>query len=178
MLAAYEIFGEVGYHGATLKAITDRVGVAQPLIFRYFKSKDELLLAILERRDAKAVDISPLDTNFPLESMRALCLLMKFNHENRLDVVLHSMMAGEAIDPKHPGHDFFVRRYAFLLDRLTELLSGCQAKGLLNPGWTPAHAARIITAAMDGLQTQWLIDPNEDLSGEFQALMEIIVKLS
>lgn len=175
--AAYQIFCQSGFRGASLKAVTDRVGVAQPLIFRYFKTKDDLLAAVLALRDQRSCDISPLDVQRPIWSLRRLVALMRHNEAHKNEVILHSAMAGEAIEPHHPGHEFFVLRYSHLLNRLTEILELCREQGCLKTGWTPAHAARIITAAMDGLQTQWLLNQEENLGDEFEQLMRMIVDL-
>ena len=45
--AAVSYFSEVGFDGAT-RALAERLGVTQPLIYRYFPSKDELIRAVYE----------------------------------------------------------------------------------------------------------------------------------
>lgn len=44
---AVSYFSEVGFEGAT-RALAERLGVTQPLIYRYFPSKDELIRAVYE----------------------------------------------------------------------------------------------------------------------------------
>jgi AcrR family transcriptional regulator len=43
--SAQQLFAEKGYRGTTTKDIAQHAGVSENLIFRYFKSKSELLLA-------------------------------------------------------------------------------------------------------------------------------------
>jgi AcrR family transcriptional regulator len=45
VLAAAEHFSEVGFSGST-RAIAKRVGVTQPLLYRYFPTKDDLIEAV------------------------------------------------------------------------------------------------------------------------------------
>ena len=45
--AAVGYFAEVGFEGAT-RGLAQRLGVTQPLIYRYFPSKDELIRAVYE----------------------------------------------------------------------------------------------------------------------------------
>jgi AcrR family transcriptional regulator len=45
--AAVVYFAEVGFDGAT-RALAERLGVTQPLIYRYFPSKDELIKAVYD----------------------------------------------------------------------------------------------------------------------------------
>ncbi|WP_438431913.1 TetR/AcrR family transcriptional regulator [Gorillibacterium sp. sgz500922] len=46
--AAIEVFAEIGYYRATTMQVAKRAGISQPYIFRFFESKEELLLAALE----------------------------------------------------------------------------------------------------------------------------------
>jgi AcrR family transcriptional regulator len=46
--AALELFGEKGYDGASMTALADRVGIAKPSLYNYYRSKDELLLDLVE----------------------------------------------------------------------------------------------------------------------------------
>ena len=45
--AAIAYFAEVGFEGAT-RGLAERLGVTQPLIYRYFPSKDDLIRAVYE----------------------------------------------------------------------------------------------------------------------------------
>jgi AcrR family transcriptional regulator len=48
LLAGLEVFAANGYDGASTQQIADAAGISQATIFKYFKTKRELLLAILE----------------------------------------------------------------------------------------------------------------------------------
>jgi AcrR family transcriptional regulator len=54
LAAAVGVFAEQGFHASTTKAITQRAGVAEGLLFHYFPSKTDLLLAVLARDPLKA----------------------------------------------------------------------------------------------------------------------------
>lgn len=47
MIAAEKIFGEKGFHAGTTKEIANEAGVAEGSIFKYFKSKKDLLVSIV-----------------------------------------------------------------------------------------------------------------------------------
>lgn len=51
--AALAVFGEVGLHGASLREIASRVGVSHQSLMHYFPTKNELLMAVLRRRDER-----------------------------------------------------------------------------------------------------------------------------
>jgi AcrR family transcriptional regulator len=46
--AALELFGEKGYDGTSMTELADRVGIAKPSLYNYYRSKDELLLDLVE----------------------------------------------------------------------------------------------------------------------------------
>ena len=44
--AAFDLFGEKGYDGASMNELAERVGIAKPSIYNYFKSKEEVFRAL------------------------------------------------------------------------------------------------------------------------------------
>ena len=50
---ALELFGREGYHATGIDRILARAGVAKMTLYKHFKSKDELILAVLRRRDER-----------------------------------------------------------------------------------------------------------------------------
>ncbi|MBD1543571.1 helix-turn-helix transcriptional regulator [Arthrobacter sp. IA7] len=176
MEAAFCEFSENGFRGATMKAITERIGVTQPLIYSYFPNKAELLTAVLELRDQRGDDIGPLDASRPIESVRALVKLMRHNQAHPGIVALHCAIAGEAIMADHPAHESFRRRYVQARTRIGAILEACRDSGHLKKGLDPERSARVVIAVMDGLQTQWMLEPTtERLGEEFEVFMHTIV---
>jgi len=51
LAAAYELFSRRGVQAVGIDAIIDRSGVARQTLYRHFASKEELVLAFLERRE-------------------------------------------------------------------------------------------------------------------------------
>jgi AcrR family transcriptional regulator len=52
LTAAYDLFARYGIRAVGIDAIIEHSGVARMTLYRHFSSKDELVLAFLERRDA------------------------------------------------------------------------------------------------------------------------------
>ncbi|MGK9251291.1 TetR/AcrR family transcriptional regulator [Paenibacillus humicus] len=46
--AAIEVFAEAGYYRATTAQVAERANISQPYVFRFFATKEKLLLAALE----------------------------------------------------------------------------------------------------------------------------------
>src|SRR4249920_1985097 len=49
---ALEVFAQQGFRGGSLREIADRVGLSQAGVLHHFDSKEALLAAVLEQRDA------------------------------------------------------------------------------------------------------------------------------
>src|SRR4051794_13431713 len=50
---ATALFGEAGYRGTSLREIAARCGLSHPGLLHHFPTKESLLLAVLEHRDAE-----------------------------------------------------------------------------------------------------------------------------
>src|SRR4051794_38881011 len=57
LLAAAHMFGTLGFAGATTRRIAEAAGLQQPSMFHYFRSKEELLEALVDRTLAPQIRI-------------------------------------------------------------------------------------------------------------------------
>jgi AcrR family transcriptional regulator len=46
--AAIDLFGEKGYDGASMTELAERVGIAKPSLYNYYRSKEDLLLDLID----------------------------------------------------------------------------------------------------------------------------------
>ncbi|WP_241973543.1 TetR family transcriptional regulator C-terminal domain-containing protein [Cryobacterium sp. TMT2-15-1] len=68
-------------------------------------------------------------------------------------------------------HDYFVQRYAATAADTERVLSEAQRNGLVRTDLDVRHASRLITAVMDGLQQQWLLDGSVDMPAAFDEFL-------
>lgn len=54
--AAFEVFLEKGYEGASMEAIARRAGVSKPVVYSSFKGKDALFGELLKREERRILD--------------------------------------------------------------------------------------------------------------------------
>jgi hypothetical protein len=73
-------------------------------------------------------------------------------------VELHVTLSAEATARDHPVHDYFVRRYAWLLELVAAAFEHAAAHGQLQPGIDCPQRGVTLVALMDGLQGLWLLD--------------------
>ena len=156
--AALEVFAEHGDAGALLQEIANRVGVKLPSLMYYFASRDELLLAVVERRDILGAELAR-ESPEPIEAAAAA---MRRSMRQPGLVKLFASMATAAADPAHPGHAFFTERYQRTTSEVTQRVARDQAAGLARSDEPAEHMAMLLLAVIDGLLRQWLIDPSID----------------
>jgi AcrR family transcriptional regulator len=75
LAAAEAVFGEHGFHGATMELVAVRAGVTRSLLYEHFSSLDDLYLetvrAARAELDARFVDASILNEGSPRDQLRA-----------------------------------------------------------------------------------------------------------
>lgn len=152
--AATRVFAELGFRGATTKAIAAEAGVAEALIYRYFPSKEALFIAVVDRTADRLVKATrgALDLH-RTEPIRALGTLLDFAREivrdnetlARMVFVVNAELTEPTIRDAYRPHQ------AAVLDALTAAFELWRSEGLL-PARLPARA------------TAWM------LLGTFQAI--------
>lgn len=156
--AAMAVFGSRGYHNGSLQEIADHAGMTHAGVLHHFGSKEQLLIALLEYRDE--ADVANLEGHHAPRGGEFLDHLVSTAKENtaRSGIVqAYAVLAGEAVTEGHPAQEFFRTRLAglraMLVDALDEASEGVAAQENIE------RAAAAIIATMDGLQVQWLLDP-------------------
>ena len=164
--AATAVFAEYGYAGGSVRAIADRVGVSPASLLQHFGSKEGLLMAVLEDWDRHTVEARLTDVT-GLDYFRRLPEVMEAHLSNRGLLELFSTIAAEASSPTHPAREFIQGRYTFNLATLAAHLQQAVDAGGIAP-LTPAEIdqeVRLVTAVLDGIGLQWLLDPTTDFVG-------------
>jgi AcrR family transcriptional regulator len=171
---ASKLFAVNGYRDTSVASVASGAGLTLPGLLHHFRSKQELLFAVLgdkERRDkavvAEAISAYPDDVAHLLEA------LVVHNAAARDDTALYSVLAAEATSPEHPAHDFFAARYKRVRDALRKSIAK-QSAGTSLPDDEIRALATIAIATMDGLQIQWLIDPEIDMVAHFKVFSKLL----
>ncbi len=175
--AAVEIFGSKGFTGGTLQEIADQVGMTHAGILHHFGSKHELLLEVLQHRDE--TDVADLDEQHIPDGMALFRHLVRtaFVNAHRAGIVqAYVVLSAESVTDDHPGRDFFEKRYRTLRTEVAHAFAVvCAERGMTEPA-TVGFASAAILAVMDGLQVQWLLDPDAvDLARASEFAIEAIM---
>jgi AcrR family transcriptional regulator len=178
LAAAVAVYGEAGYHGSSLRAIAKRAGITHAGLLYYFPTKEALLAAVLERRDAEDTEREQLAIPPGLDFLRHLVALAGHNVRHPGIVDLYSRLAAEATADDHPAHRYFERHYRIARDHAVASFRVLAERGQLRAGVDPEYAALSFVALMDGLQVQWLTTPAlVDLVGALRFYLSSLLRV-
>ena len=166
--AALEVIAERGYRGASLAAVAERVGLTQQGLLHYFPTKDALLVAALEERDEwDAVPNGSRRFDPPTS-------LVEYNAMRPGIIPTFWALLGESVTEGHPAREYFTDRYRRVRENMAAVLRAEYGDRLPN-GLTPERTAPLLVAVMDGLQYQWLLDPETvDMPGAFRDFLSLL----
>jgi len=81
----------------------------------------------------------------------------------------------ESISPDYPAHEFFIQRYQREREHMVEALVQAQQVGDVRADIPAETLVVLIFAMMDGLQVQWLLEPEKmSMSEMFRVMMDLL----
>jgi AcrR family transcriptional regulator len=168
LMAATELIAVSGFDGVPLEAFATASGMTKAGLLHHFSSKENLLIAVLERRDLLDEAAAELTTSEsaadPASARTLMTRVVRRNLTQRSLVQLYTVLAAEALDPTHPAHDYFHQRLQEARAVLTNRLLPWHPR--------PAMAAVELLAFLDGLQLNWLRDPEIDFLTQWETFAD------
>jgi AcrR family transcriptional regulator len=161
-----------------MTAVAEAAGLSQSGLLHHFPSKEGLLAEVLRERDVR--DLATLATardHAPRgwEVWEDMATLVSLNSHRPALVRLFTSLAGEAVEPGHPGHAWLGEHHRSAVAALTRALLDAVADGAADPAIPAESLARQAVALMDGLQVQWLMRPDDvDMAGDFASFVEAV----
>jgi AcrR family transcriptional regulator len=173
--AALPLFADQGYRGASLASIATAAGLTQAGLLHHFRSKEELLLGLLDWRDRDdGRRLSDMRDGDGLAYLERLEDLVEHNATAPELVKLFTTLVGEGTSPEHPANDYFVERYRRIRARAIRGLREGQLSGEIREDVDLDAIVPVLFAVMDGLQIQWLLDPDIDMVASFDAFVKLL----
>lgn len=156
---AIGVFASRGFRSVPLDVIADEAHVTRQGLLYHFKSKAELLVAVLEQHELDNAQhgaaLFEANNRELIPTMRAY---LNASVENRGLIRMLLVLAAEAMDNDHPAHGFFVDRYRKTRSGIEAFIAQEQASGRMIDA-VPAHRlAAVAVAVADGLQLQEYLD--------------------
>ena len=166
---AIEVFAARGAEGTSLRAIGEAIGVSHAALKHYFASREELLIEVYRAAEERSIVEDPVPADISVVGL--MTHAARRNHGVPGLVQLYSTLVAGALEEGHePSRAFFGARFADLREFLAARVEVEQKAGRIRPDIAPVAAAALIIAASDGLQTQWLLDPEVDIEKSLQLL--------
>lgn len=157
--AALRAYAANGYSGSSLAGIAAAAGLTTAGLLHHFPSKEELLIAVLKERDRADAERFQLRGFVGLDALDALVQLVEANVSTPGLVRTFTVLMGESTAEDHPASRWFRDRYPRRCDNLAAALrAGIDRNEIRSDTDCNAVATEII-AMMDGLQVQWVLNP-------------------
>lgn len=157
--AALAVFGARGYNNGALAEIAAQAGMTHAGVLHHFGSKEALLIAVLQYRDGE--EVAGVARREEVNGRAFLGHLIDTVRENttRPGVVqAYTVLSAEAVTDGHPAQDYFRGRVSQLREKIIRVIN--ESTDFQADQTEVADTASALIAVMDGLQVQWLLDPD------------------
>ena len=174
--SAVEAFAQKGFRGAKMADIAKAANLTEPGLLHHFPSKTRLLMEVLKERDR--IDSERMQATLKKNGddfLEAGIELVGHNQTVPGLVQLFNLLVAESISPDHPAHEFFIERYQRERGHWVQAIVQAQQAGEVRSDISAETMGVLIFAMMDGLQVQWLLEPEKidmaQIFGEFVQLL-------
>ncbi|GAA4164918.1 TetR/AcrR family transcriptional regulator [Gryllotalpicola daejeonensis] len=151
-------FAERGVDGTSLRTLGEAIGVSHATLRHYFASRDELLVEVYRAHEERDPADSPSDRG----AVEVMTASADINRAIPGLVRLYATLTTDALQEDHPASREFIReRFRAVREDLARRIRDGQASGRIASDIDATDAAALVIAASDGLQVQWLLDPDE-----------------
>ncbi|MBO2447627.1 TetR/AcrR family transcriptional regulator [Actinomadura barringtoniae] len=172
LAVAQRLLTRNGSRGTTLGQIAKEAGVTPAGLLHHFESKDHLLHAVLDARDAYD-DASADRQGDILEELKGVA--ERYRRAPEL-VGMFAVLQMENIEPEAPLHDRFLGRRRAAVETLAEGIRRGQRDGRYRADVDPVVKAVEIVAFLNGIETSWLLDPSIPLTEVFTEYTESLAR--
>ena len=174
---ALDLVARKGYDRTSVREIARMTGLSQAGLLHHFSSKEELFTEVLRRRDARN-EAEYIENYGGVVNVDGLVSIVQRNRDEPGLVRLYVTMSAESTDTDNPAHDFFQGRYHRLRSDLAADIRSRQAAGDFAPDLDADSVASLLIAAADGMQLQWLLNPEEgDMGDRLQLLWSLVRRI-
>jgi AcrR family transcriptional regulator len=172
--AAEHCFVRSGFHRTTMQDVAAEAGMSPGNLYRYFRSKDAIVMALTERDRARiGEDFSTFARSDDFLGIFRHLARKHFAEEPRERAILCLEIWAEATRNKA----FAEISEAFetdIYDRMTSLFQAAQANGAVAPGVDPGSLAFLVSTLADGLFVRRAISPYFDAEREVGNMIAVM----
>lgn len=169
---AERLLARNGWRNTSLAQIAKEAGVSPAGLLHHYASKEHLLNAVLDARDAD--DDQHADRMGDL--ITEICRVAeRFDRQPEL-IGTFTVLLAENIAPDAPLHDRLVRRQHAAVRIVTDFIRRAQDTGVYRSDFDPAIKAVEILAFINGMESAWLLDPSIPLVEVFTGYAQTLAR--
>jgi AcrR family transcriptional regulator len=168
LTVAERLLARNGWRTTSLAQIAKEAGVTPAGLLHHFESKEQLLNAVLDARDAD--DDAHADRSGDLIAELGR-VPERFERAPEL-VGTFTVLLVENIAPDAPLHDRMHKRYRDAVDIIADIIKRGQNEERYRRDFDAANKAVEILAFINGMETLWLLDPSLPLTEVFKGYVE------
>jgi len=164
LAVAQRLLTRNGWRSTTLGQIAREAGVSPAGLLHHFASKEQLLQAVIDARDAwddAHADVSG-DIIEQLEKVAE-----RFTRVPEL-IGTFTVLQAENLHPDAPLHERFLLRQRASVELVAEAIRRGQRSGRFRTDVDPVVKAVEIIAFLNGIETSWLLDPSTPVAEVFR----------
>ncbi|MGC4175885.1 TetR/AcrR family transcriptional regulator [Demequina sp.] len=162
---AMAIIDEQGHQGLTMRGLARECGLSAPGLMHYFPDMPTLVVAVVQYREERDEELFSAIEPGPGMSRRMVDAMIDNIVARPKAAELFAIVEAQAIDPRHPGHEYFLGRAEAIVTQFAPIVAEEYAN--------PEELIRQILAVADGLQLNWLRDPTAfDLRERWKAIAD------
>jgi AcrR family transcriptional regulator len=163
LVVAQRLLTQNGWRSTTLGQIAREAGVTPAGLLHHFESKEQLLHAVLDARDADD-DASANMSGDIVEEIRKAA--DRFTRSPQL-IGMFAVILVENLDPEAALHKRVLHRYRAAVDVVADGIRRGQRSGQYRSDLDPDVKAAEVVAFLNGMETSWLLDPSIPLTEVF-----------
>ena len=157
LAAASALMAERGSRGTSIAAVAERAGLTDAGVLYHFKTKQDLLLAVVQQFDTLVERAIEEDGTRGIELVRAAREWGAGMEQVPEIQSLLIVLTAEQLHGEGPTREYLVRRYRRVLRRYVEAFTEAAAAGDLRSDLDPVFEASAFVAHLDGIRFQWFL---------------------
>jgi AcrR family transcriptional regulator len=164
LAVAQRLLTRNGWRNTTLGQIAREAGVSPAGLLHHFASKEQLLQAVIDARDAWDDAHSDVSGDI-MEQLEKVA--ERFTRVPEL-IGTFTVLQAENLHPDAPLHERFLLRQRASVELVAEAIRRGQRSGRFRTDLDPVVKAVEIIAFLNGIETSWLLDPSTPVAEVFR----------
>jgi AcrR family transcriptional regulator len=161
-----------GWRNTSLGQIAREAGVSTPGLLHHFASKEQLLYAVVDARDAADDARADRSGDIIEQIERASERFVEMPHS----VGLFNVLLVENLEPDDPLHDRIINRYWVSVETVAEGIRRGQRSGKYRRDMDATRKAVEVIAFVNGMETSWLLDPSIPVAEVFKEYAQSLAR--